>query len=209
MSLDNEGAPSNDVAAEAFHTVFSDVLMFIAALFILFFTLSYNDNTGSSVFDDVSLEIANESNKDTSKQSQSIKAQESNMLLNDVLSQFAVVDYQIQQVRVKLNDPVLFKKNKYALEKKHKQILRHFSNLMEDVPNVIIIQGQTSPSESIEAMDLSIKRSKNVYDFLVSEGKIEKERLLIQPIGLSKQSTVPHAMQQKVVFSIVRSLRSK
>jgi len=76
------------------------------------------------------------------------------------------------EISVVLNNDILFKYGKADLSKNSKQTLNRAVELLNQIPNrSLVIQGHTDSSGSAEFnMELSEKRAKSVYDYMMSQG---------------------------------------
>lgn len=186
-----------------FNTIYSDVITFIAALFILLFSLSYTEDTGKSIFDTVQLQMQQKEDQTLFEQKQA----EVDNLLDQRVSQFVTTEFQQQQIRVALNDPIVFSYKETGLREGHKDVIAHFLSLISELPNTIVIQGSASESESEEAVDIAYNRAKNVYTYMVNSLGFPKERLVIQSSGVNPQQNIPEMLQQNVSLYIVRAVK--
>ena len=184
-----------------FNAVYSDVITFVAALFILLFSLSYSEDSGKSIFDSVELQMQQKKNEEQLLQTQA----EVDDLLDQRMSQFVTREFQQQQIKVSLNDPLLFEARSSVLKEKHKAVIDHFMSLVSEMSNTIIIQGEASKNEMDIAEEIAFKRAKAVYDYLINELKFPKDRLVLQTSGLSKQINKPDMLQQNVSFFVIKA----
>ena len=184
-----------------FNAVYSDVITFVAALFILLFSLSYTEDSGKSLFEDIQLQML----KKKDSQQLEKKQVEVDDLLDQRLSQFVTTEFTQQRIKVSLNDPILFDTNQSMLKQKNKVVIDQFVDLIEEMPNKVIIQGEASDKEVDIAEDIAFQRAKSVYDYMIDIG-VSKKRLVIQTSGLSKHINKPPLLQQNVNFYLVRAV---
>ena len=198
MFLDGEEHMEGEV--DNFNVIYSDVITFIAALFILLFSLTYSDSTGSS-----SLEVLSLSKKQEQQQEQRIeKKVEVDELLEKQLSQFITTSVLQQRVKIQLNDPILFKTNSAALSKRSKLILKHVAQLLTQVKGTVIVQGESSKAEASQNMSLSYKRAKAVCDYLIDSNLMASDQLIIQNPFQEKETLLPAYMKQRVQLYVLR-----
>ena len=198
MFLDGEEHMEGEV--DNFNVIYSDVITFVAALFILLFSLTYSDSTGSS-----SLEVLSLSKKQEQQQEQRIeKKVEVDDLVEKQLSQFITQSVIQQRVKIQLNDPILFKTNSAILSKRSKLILKHVAKLLQQIKGTVIVQGQASKEEIDEKMNLSYKRAKVVCDYLIDSNLIAADQLVIQNTYKEQEMLLPAFMKQRVQLFVLR-----
>jgi len=198
MFLDNEEHMEGEV--DNFNVIYSDVITFIAALFILLFSLTYSDSTGSS-----SLEVLSLSKKQEQQQEQRIERKvEVDELLEKQLSQFITHSVMQQRIKIQLNDPILFKTNSATLNKRSKLILKHVAQLLAQVKGTVVVQGESSKAEASQKMSLSYKRAKAVCDYLIDSNLMASDQLIIQNPLQEKETLLPAYMKQRVQLYVLR-----
>jgi outer membrane protein OmpA-like peptidoglycan-associated protein len=112
-------------------------------------------------------------------------------------------------ISTRLNN-IFFDLDKYEIKKKSTTELNRINTFLEQNPTIgIIIEGHTDNSgESGYNLDLSEKRAKAVYDYLVGNGG-ESERLSFKGYGQEKpiaanDSETNRQLNRRIEFRIVR-----
>ncbi len=161
-----------------FAMVFSDLMSFVAGLFILLFTIVNTQQSSPQYFAEMSIKFGGK----TVEQDQKVTTED--MLISDVqqyiqkerLSQYALVLVDEQRIRLILNDPILFESATHDLLPESKSILNGLINLIQSVENPMIIEGHTDdlnvkPGGRYRSnWDLGYYRASSVADYMISNG---------------------------------------
>ena len=202
--------------SDDFATVFSDLVSFIAALFILLFTLVYNKEADDTYFIKMSLRFGGKEIEQEKVLSQDdlFVSKIQGYIEEEDLSQYALVLVDEQKIRLILNDPLLFSPGSSRLAGPGKRALDGFASIIDKLKNPIIIAGHTDDLP-IHTMDfdsnweLSMQRAYSVLRYLADENGIPPKNMSIQAYG-SYQPLVPNntaanrARNRRVEVNIIR-----
>ena len=199
-----------------FAMVFSDLMSFVAGLFILLFTIVNTQQSSPQYFAEMSIKFGGK----TVEQDQKVTTED--MLISDVqqyiqkerLSQYALVLVDEQRIRLILNDPILFESATHDLLPESKSILNGLINLIQSVENPMIIEGHTDdlnvkPGGRYRSnWDLGYYRASSVADYMISNG-VSPNRLTISSQGeyrpLSPQKTrLARKKNRRIELHIIR-----
>ncbi|MBT5856198.1 flagellar motor protein MotB [bacterium] len=181
QDFEEEGADgSGDVAA-----VYSDLMSFVAALFILLFTLSYNKEQDDTFFIKMSAQFgAKEVHQEKVLTSEDLFVSKLQGYINDEkLAQYVLILVDEQKIRLVMNDPLLFTPGQSKLTTHAKQVLSGFATIMAKMDNPIIVEGHTDnmkvgDSSSFDSnWDLSFYRAYEVLKYFRDAGGIRESRL--------------------------------
>jgi chemotaxis protein MotB len=202
-----------------FQTVYSDMITFVAVLFIMLFTMSYNKVQDEAFFTQMRIQFGG---KDI-EQSKMLTSEDlfvselRGYIQDERLSQYALVLVDEQKIRLIMNDPLLFEPGSDTLTRDSRIVLRGFSNSLKKVKNPILIEGHTDNenvhNEYFESnWDLSMMRAYAVLRFFVDEmGMSEKQFTLIANAGnkplVPNKNSKNRAMNRRVELNVVRVKR--
>ena len=135
-----EAEESDDVSA-----IFSDLISFVAALFILLFTLAYNKETDETYFIKMSAAFGGkkiEQTKTVSSEDLFVNTLQG-YVHEQALSQYVLILVNEQKIRLVMNDPILFYSGTAKLKPNSKKVLNGFVNIMKEMENPIMVDGHT------------------------------------------------------------------
>ena len=199
-----------------FAAVFSDLMSFLAGLFILLFTIVNSQQVIPDYFKEMGLKFGGK------QLEQDLKATSEDLFVSDVrnyiqderLSQYITVLVDEDRIRLILNDPILFKSGTDQMLETSKYILHGLINIIKNVDNSLIIEGHTddipvnknSPFKS--NWDLAYFRASTVTQYMISRG-ISPRRLSITSYGdqrpLAPQKTaLARKKNRRIEISLVR-----
>lgn len=199
-----------------FAAVFSDLMSFLAGLFILLFTIVNTQKNTPQYFAEMSIKFGGK----VVEQEQ--KATTEDLFISDVkkyiteeeISQYALVLVDEQKIRLIFNDPILFQSGTDILTNTSKTVLNGLIHIINQVKNPIIIEGHTddipvskdSPFRS--NWDLAYFRASAVAEYLMSKG-IKESRMSImsyadqKPLA-RKKTYLARKKNRRIEINIIR-----
>lgn len=198
------------------NTVYSDVITFVAALFILLFTLVYNQQNVQTYFMEMRLKMGSKEvqQQETVSPEDLFVSKVQGYIQEEDLSQYALILVDEQKIRLILNDPVLFQPGGYTVSEQGKKVLRGLSTIIDKVKNPIVIEGHTDNhpvkgGKFDSNWDLSMARGYSVLKFMLENTGINENNLSVKAFG-DKQPIAPNktkegrAKNRRVEINIVR-----
>lgn len=174
--------------------VFSDLISFVAALFILLFTMAYNKQLDDTYFERISAVMGGK--EDPATKSKKMTEQKfvkdiQNYIRKEQLTQYAMVMVEEKKIRLVMNDPLLFKPGSAVLTESAEKVLDGFSTMMKHVKNPIVIEGHTDnrkvrDEDFDSSWELSMKRAYKVLRYMVETHNIPEKNLSLQAFGGQK-----------------------
>lgn len=173
-----------------FSTVYSDLMSFVAGLFILLFTIVNTQKNAPAYFTELSLKFGGK----IIEQEQTITAEDEAVrdirkyIQTSDLSQYAVSLVDEQKIRIILNDPVLFESGTDILKPESYAILNGFIHIISGLKNPINIEGHTddlpvNPGGKFrDNWDLAYFRASAVAHYFIKTG-IDDDQLSITSLG--------------------------
>lgn len=185
-----EAPPELEDNDSEFAAVFSDLMSFLAGLFILLFTIVNTKQSSPQYFAEMSVKFGGKK----VEQEQQISAEDlfvsevKNFIQEEQLSQYALILVDEQRIRLILNDPILFESGTHTLKYQSKTVLNGLLNLIRKVNNPLIIEGHTDDIP-VKAggfyrsnWDLAYFRASTVADYFIKKG-VKASRLSITSFG--------------------------
>ena len=213
-----EEPPEIEESDGEFAAVFSDLMSFLAGLFILLFTIVNSQKNSPQYFAEMSVKMGGK------KIEQQSKATAEELLVNDVrnyiqdeeMSQYAMVLVEEQRIRLIFNDPILFKSGTDILTENSKSVLRGLTNIIKQVKNPIIIEGHTDdipvkpkPGNRIKTnWDLAYFRASSVANYLMNQG-VSQRRVSITSFGdqrplARKKTYLARKKNRRIEINVIR-----
>ena len=125
-------------------TVFSDLMSFLTGLFILLFTLVYNQQDTSSYLSEINIRFGGKVIEQTEKSTEEVFVEDiENYIEDHQLTKYAMTVVTSQKIRLILNDPIIFKSGTSELTTNSIKILNGISQIIRRIKNPIIIEGHT------------------------------------------------------------------
>ena len=184
----HDGSQYEDSHKDVFSTVYGDMITFVAVLFMVLFMLVYNENKDKTFFAKMNTVFGGEKIEQqeiASSKGVVVKTLE-DYVLDEDLSQYAMVLVQQTKVKLVVNDPILFKKGSAELDSFSLPVLYGFLETISKFNNPIVIEGYADSNEVKGNKDnawlLSSKRAQTVFAFF-QENWIKSTRLSIQSFG--------------------------
>jgi chemotaxis protein MotB len=203
-----------------FSVVFSDIMSFIAGLFILLFTIANSQNSISDYLSEMGLRVGGKNVEQTQKTtSEDLFVSEiKNFIQDERLSQYAIVLVDEQLIRIIFNDPILFKSGTDVLLPESTAVLNGFIAIVKRVDNPLWIEGHTdnfpvNPGGLFRSnWDLAYYRASAVANYMMSKG-IPPSRLAVISYGdqrpMTSNATVNgRKKNRRIEIGIVRVKRT-
>ena len=173
-----------------FSAVFSDLMSFLAGLFILLFTIVNSQKHAPTYFTEMSIKFGGK----IVEQKQTITSED--LFVSDIrkyikdedLSQYAIVLVDEQKIRLIFNDPILFKSGTDELTTESRSVLNGLIHMIRRVKNPLVIEGHTDDlpvnpgSKFRNNWDLAYFRASAVGNYLVKKG-VNPARMAITSYG--------------------------
>ncbi len=211
-----EAPPELEDNDSEFAAVFSDLMSFLAGLFILLFTIVNTKQSSPQYFAEMSVKFSGKKVQDQQQLSaEDIFVTEiKNFIQEEQLSQYALIVVDEQRIRLILNDPILFQSGTHILKPKSKTVLNGLLNLILKVKNPMIIEGHTDdipvkPGGKYRSnWDLAYYRAAAVTEYFINKG-VKASRLSIasfgdqRPIARNKTS-LARKKNRRIELNVIR-----
>jgi flagellar motor protein MotB len=208
--------PEVEESDSEFATVFSDLMSFIAGLFILLLTIVNNQQATPDYFKEMRLKFGGK------KIEQKKKVVKEDLFVSDVrnyiederLSQFAIVLVDEKKIRLIFNDPILFKSGTDILTKRSKSVLNGLLHMINKVKNPIVIEGHTDDTpvkvggKYRSNWDLGYFRASAVANYMMRNG-VKTKRVSIasfadqRPIAAMK-TRLARKKNRRIEINLIR-----
>ena len=199
-----------------FAAVFSDLMSFLAGLFILLFTIVNTQKNTPQYFAEMSIKFGGK----VVEQEQTVTTED--LFVSDIkkyiteeeISQYALVLVDEQKIRLIFNDPILFQSGTDVLTKTSKAVLNGLIHIINQVKHPIIIEGHTddipvSKDSSFRSnWDLAYFRASAVAGYLMSKG-VKESRMAImsyadqKPLA-RKKTYLARKKNRRIEINIIR-----
>lgn len=216
MGRKKEELPEIEESDGEFAIVFSDLMSFVAGLFILLFTIVNSQKNSHEYFAEMSLKFGGKK----VEQQQKITTEDlfvsevRNYIQDEQMSQYALVLVDEHKIRLIFNDPIIFKSGTDILTENSKAILTGLANIIKKVRNPIIIEGHTDnfpvkPGGKYRSnWDLAYFRASAVANYLINRG-IGEKRVSITSFGdqrplARKQTYLARKKNRRIEVNLVR-----
>ena len=199
-----------------FAAVFSDLMSFLAGLFILLFTIVNTQKNTPQYFTEMSIKFGGK----IVEQKQTVTAED--LFVSDVrkfikdeeISQYAVVLVDEQKIRLIFNDPILFQSGTDILTRNSKAVLNGLINIIKQVKNPLVIEGHTddlpvkADSKFRSNWDLAYFRAASVANYLMNKG-VKDSRISITSFGdqrplARKKTYLARKKNRRIEINIIR-----
>ena len=214
-NLNNEIEEIED--SDEFSTVFSDLMSFVAAMFILLFTLVYHKEANDDLyFIKMSMRFGGVKTEQSKRiTSDSLFVSNLHGYVQDQdLSQYALILAEDYRVRLILNDAVLFDEDSAVLKPSGKRALDGFSEVVKGLKNDIVIEGHSDASplhviDSNQNWNMSMARAYTVLRYMIDQGGVPPKQLSLQAYGpyqpLAPNNTKANrAKNRRVEINLIR-----
>jgi chemotaxis protein MotB len=208
--------PEVEESDSEFATVFSDLMSFIAGLFILLLTIVNNQQATPEYFKEMRLKFGGK------KIEQKKKVIKEDLFVSDVrnyiederLSQFAIVLVDEKKIRLIFNDPILFKSGTDVLTYRSKAVLNGLLHMINKVKNPIVIEGHTDDipvkagGKYRSNWDLGYFRASAVANYMMQHG-VKQKRVSIasfadqRPLAAMK-TTLARKKNRRIEINLIR-----
>ncbi|MEK9726829.1 MAG: OmpA family protein [Candidatus Margulisiibacteriota bacterium] len=204
-----------------FAAVFSDLMSFLAGLFILLFTIVNTQKNTPAYFTEMSIKFGGK----IVEQKQKVTSED--LFVSDVrkfirdeeISQYAVVLVDEQKIRLIFNDPILFQSGTDILTRNSKAVLNGLINIIKQVKNPLIIEGHTDDipvkpdSKFRNNWDLAYFRAASVANYLMAKG-VQDSRISITSFGdkrplARKKTYLARKKNRRIEINIIRVKEKK
>lgn len=211
-----EAPPELEDNDSEFSAVFSDLMSFLAGLFILLFTIVNTKQSSPQYFAEMSVKFGGKK----IEQEQQVSAEDlfvsevKNFVQEERLSQYILVLVDEQKIRLILNDPILFESGTDQLKKKSEAVLNGLLNLIQKVKNPMIIEGHTDdipvkPGGKFRSnWDLAYFRASAVTNYFIKNG-VKPSRLSISSFGdqrpiARKKTSLARKKNRRIEINVIR-----
>ncbi len=211
-----EAPPELEDNDSEFSAVFSDLMSFLAGLFILLFTIVNTKQSSPQYFAEMSVKFGGKK----VEQEQQVSAEDlfvsevKNFVQEERLSQYILVLVDEQKIRLILNDPILFESGTDQLKKKSEAVLNGLLNLIQKVKNPMIIEGHTDdipvkPGGKFRSnWDLAYFRASAVTNYFINNG-VKASRLSISSFGdqrpiARKKTALARKKNRRIEINVIR-----
>lgn len=182
LSREQFGA-SDDTEGESLWLVpYGNMMTVLMVLFLILYAFAYFENTSN--YEKIITTLQSEFAKLDRKKAEKFRAKQNEaaaaMQISEYISEkgldkIAQVDINAQRIRIQLATPILFDSGSASLKTDASPMLDEIANLVEKIPNKVIIEGHTDniPIQTREYnsnWELSIDRAINVINYFVSRG---------------------------------------
>ena len=204
-----------------FAAVFSDLMSFLAGLFILLFTIVNTQKNTPQYFTEMSIKFGGK----IVEQKQTVTSED--LFVSDVrkyikdeqISQYAVVLVDEQKIRLIFNDPILFQSGTDILTRNSKAVLNGLINIIKQVKNPIVIEGHTDDlpvnpgSKFRNNWDLAYFRAAAVANYLMGKG-VNDSRASIMSFGdqrplARKKTYLARKKNRRIEINLIRVKEKK
>ena len=201
-----------------FAAVFSDLMSFLAGLFILLFTIVNSQKNSPQYFEEMSVKMGGkkvEQNKKATSEGQFV-SEIRNYIQDEQMSQYALVMVDEQRIRLIFNDPILFQSGTDILTSRSKAVLNGLTHIINNVKNPIIIEGHTddipvTPKEGDKIQnnwDLAYFRASAVANYLMKTGVNPKRVSILsfadqRPLA-RKKTYLARKKNRRIEINIIR-----
>ena len=216
MGRKKEEPPEIEESDGEFVAVFSDLMSFLAGLFILLFTIVNSQKNSPQYFAEMSFKFGGGG----VEQQQKVTAEDlfvsevRNYIQDEQMSQYALVLVDEQKIRLIFNDPILFKSGTDILTENSKAVLTGLTNIIKKVKNPIIIEGHTDdlpvkPGGKFRSnWDLAYFRASAVANYLMKQG-IGEQRMSITSFGeqrplARKKTYLARKKNRRIEINVIR-----
>ena len=216
----NKLAPLPEEAASdsEINTVYGDMITFVAMLFILLFTLSYNDKQDETFFTQMRLTFgAKEIQQDkviTTEELFVSKLQ--GYIEKEKLEEKARILVDEQKIKLILNPPALYDSGSAELKPEGKKVLADLSQIFATVRNPIIVEGHSDDipfkgtgGKYESNWDISFHRSYSVIKYWIKNFNFSPTQLSCLGYGefhplVPNDSPVNRARNRRIEINVIR-----
>ena len=211
-----EAPPELEDNDSEFAAVFSDLMSFLAGLFILLFTIVNSQKSSPQYFAEMSVKFGGKK----VEQEQKVSAEDlfvsevKNFIQEERLSQYVLILVDEQKIRLILNDPILFESGTDQLKSQSRAVLNGLLHLIQKVKNPLIIEGHTDdlpvkPGGKFRSnWDLAYFRASSVANYLMTNG-VKASRLSITSFGdqkpiARKKTALARKKNRRIELNVIR-----
>ena len=199
-----------------FSAVFSDLMSFLAGLFILLFTIVNSQKNSPQYFAEMQVKFGGKK----VEQDQQITAEDlfvsevKNYIQEEQISQYALILVDEQKIRLILNDPILFQSGTDILTRTSKAVLNGLTHILKKVKNPLIIEGHTDDipvnkgGKFRSNWDLAYFRAATVANYLMAKG-VSENRMSISSFGdqrplARKKTYLARKKNRRIEINVIR-----
>ena len=211
-----EEPPELEESDGEFAAVFSDLMSFLAGLFILLFTIVNSQKNSPQYFAEMSVKFGGEKVEQNQKATAEdlFVSEVRNYIQDEQMSQYALVLVDEQKIRLIFNDPILFESGTDILTKNSKSVLNGLTHIIQKVKNPVIVEGHTddvpvnSDSKFRSNWDLAYFRASAVANYLMSKG-VKSSRMSItsfadqRPLA-RKKTYLARKKNRRIEINVIR-----
>ena len=199
-----------------FAAVFSDLMSFLAGLFILLFTIVNSQKNSPQYFAEMSVKFGGKKVEQQKKATAEdlFVSEVRNYIQDEEMSQYALVLVDEQKIRLIFNDPILFESGTDILTKNSKAVLMGLTHIIKKVRNPVIVEGHTDDlpvkkdSKFRSNWDLAYFRASAVANYLMSKG-VSESRMSISSFGeqrplARKKTYLARKKNRRIEINVIR-----
>lgn len=211
-----EEPPELEESDGEFAAVFSDLMSFLAGLFILLFTIVNSQKNSPQYFAEMSVKFGGKKVEQNQKATAEdlFVSEVRNYIQDEQMSQYALVLVDEQKIRLIFNDPILFESGTDILTPNSKAVLNGLTHIIQKVKNPVIVEGHTddvpvnSDSKFRSNWDLAYFRASAVANYLMSKG-VKSSRMSItsfadqRPLA-RKKTYLARKKNRRIEINVIR-----
>ena len=199
-----------------FAAVFSDLMSFLAGLFILLFTIVNSQKNSPQYFAEMSVKFGGKKVEQQQKMTAEdlFVSEVRSYIQDEEMSQYALVLVDEQKIRLIFNDPILFESGTDILTKNSKAVLMGLTHIIKKVRNPVIVEGHTDDlpvkkdGKFRSNWDLAYFRASAVANYLMSKG-VSQSRMSITSFGdqrplARKKTYLARKKNRRIEINVIR-----
>lgn len=211
-----EEPPEIEESDGEFAAVFSDLMSFLAGLFILLFTIVNSQKNSPQYFAEMSVKFGGKKVEQNQKATAEdlFVSEVRNYIQDEQMSQYALILVDEQKIRLIFNDPILFKSGTDILTENSKSVLNGLTHIIKKVKNPVIVEGHTDDlpvkkdGKFRSNWDLAYFRASSVANYLISKG-VNQQRMSITSFGdqrplARKKTYLARKKNRRIEINVVR-----
>jgi len=211
-----EEPPEIEESDGEFAAVFSDLMSFLAGLFILLFTIVNSQKNSPQYFAEMSVKFGGKKVEQNQKATAEdlFVSEVRNYIQDEQMSQYALILVDEQKIRLIFNDPILFKSGTDILTENSRSVLNGLTHIIKKVKNPVIVEGHTDDlpvkkdGKFRSNWDLAYFRASSVANYLISKG-VNQQRMSITSFGdqrplARKKTYLARKKNRRIEINVVR-----
>ena len=211
-----EEPPEIEESDGEFAAVFSDLMSFLAGLFILLFTIVNSQKNSPQYFAEMSVKFGGKKVEQNQKATAEdlFVSEVRNYIQDEQMSQYALILVDEQKIRLIFNDPILFKSGTDILTENSRSVLNGLTHIIKKVKNPVIVEGHTDDlpvkkdGKFRSNWDLAYFRASSVANYLISKG-VNQQRMSITSFGdqrplARKKTYLARKKNRRIEINVIR-----